>query len=413
MNAAPVAGRRLPNSGIADLIALERAGDIDQFIVVLRERVAADPRVITNARVKQWLGRRWRDLFLSEAIRDETALAVASGRRRKDARPDRQRIAERFLAHDVDDWRLELPAARRAGRKKQSVVYSPSFVHTGIPLIGFGEEFPVVAKEQSLHVVRAASHGFRGSEANGENLLEALLHGIGTDAAGEPIEKPRKPGNVVLMGYSKGATDAYVFQGNHLHLAPRLRAVINWAGCIGGTPVIDDLYRVIAPLPIGLGPGRAAVLALLRTALPLLNLQGTLDRPDEWDLKAALLDLTTTQRKAFAAAHARAIDDTDVPVFNIAGAVSPREVPHFQMQGAISLGRKVGENDMQLAVEHAQSHQPMSTTLAVVRAHHWDIALSAFPRTHKLGSKKLEHPFPRQAALTATFVLLNELGLSG
>jgi hypothetical protein len=135
-------GRRLPNSGVADLIALEKAGDYDQLIVVLRERIAVDRRVLTNAWVKQWLGRRWRDVFLTDAIRDPKALEVASARIAvagrppvrlgRDPRSDRQKIAERFLAHNNDDWRLELPAARPAGQKLQSVVYCPSLVHTGI-----------------------------------------------------------------------------------------------------------------------------------------------------------------------------------------------------------------------------------------------------------------------------------------
>jgi hypothetical protein len=204
-----------------------------------------------------------------------------------------------------------------------------------------------------------------------------------------------------------------VFQGLHPELAPNLRAVVNWAGCIGGTPVIDGPYRRLAPLPLSLGPGRAAIIAALKLVLPFVKLEGLLERADEWDLKAALHDVTTGAREEFAAQHARAIDDTNVPVFNVAGAVSPLSVPYFQLQSAIDLTRKVGENDMQLAVKHAQSHQPMSTTLAVVRAHHWDMALGPFPASHRLGSRNLEHPFPRLAALTATFLLLNELGLSG
>ena len=414
--------RRLPNSAVADVIALEQSGDYEQLIAVLRERIADDRRVLTNDRVKQWAGRRWRDIFLTEAALDPTAVKTASTRspipggpalpRRGDTRTDRQKVAERFLARDIEDWQLELPAPREAGRKKQPVVYCPSFVHTAIPLIGFAEEFPSVADEQQLTVIRADTHGFRGAAANVEDVYDAFTRGIGTDAAGLQIERPRKPRDVVMMGYSKGGTDAYVFQGAHLELAPDLRAVINWAGCIGGTPLIDDVYRLIAPLPMTLGPGRAAITALLKTLLPIANLGGLLERTDEWDLKQALIDLTVAERSDFARTHARAIDDTDVPVFNIAGAVSALEVPYFQMQGAMNLARQCGENDMQLSVEHAQSHQPMSTTLAVVRAHHWDIALGTFPRSHRLGSRTLSHPFPRRAALTATFVLLRELGLS-
>jgi hypothetical protein len=409
-------GRRMASSAIPDLIELDRVRDHDQFIAVLRERVADDRRVLTNARIKQWLGRRWRDLFLTAAIGDPRALESASVGVRAasaDGRPDRQKIAERFLARDVEDWRLELPAVQRAGNNPQSVVYSPSFVHGAIPMIGFADEFAAVASEQSLSVVRADSHGVRGSGANGVNLLDAVLRGIGTDAAGERIVHPKEPGPVVMLGYSKGATDAYVFQGQHLELAPRIRAVVNWAGPIGGSPLADDLYRVIAPMPLTLGPGRAAILPLLKAALPVANLDGLLDRPDEWDLKTALRDLTVTERQRFIAEHGQAIDDTDVPVFSVAGSVSAAEVPHIQAQAARTLKRKLGDNDMQVPVVHADSQQPMSTMLAVVHAHHWDLALGPFPRSHRVGSKKLDNPFPRHAALSATFELLNELGLSG
>jgi hypothetical protein len=55
----------------------------------------------------------------------------------------------------------------------------------------------------------------------------------------------------------------------------------------------------------------------------------------------------------------------------------------------------------------------MATTLAVVRAHHWDLAYDPFPPRLRLGSPNLDHPFPRRAAVAATMLLLAELGLLG
>jgi hypothetical protein len=416
--------RRRPGTGVADLVALEESGDLDELIVVLRERVAADRRVLANTRVKHWVGRRWRNLFLTEALADASAVAAASawhggtrlpGLRASapDRRSERQQLAERFLARDVDDWRLEYPGPPRTARQTQSVVYCPSFVHNAIPLIGFADELPVIAREQNLDVIRADAHGFRGGAANAANLYDAVVHGIGSDAEGVRIVDPRPPSDVVMIGYSKGATDAYVFQGMHLELAPALRAVVNVAGPVGGSPLADDAYRLLAPMPLGLGPARMAVRAALRRVLPMANLDGLLERPDEWDLKDAVRDLTTQARHEFAREHARAIDDTDVPVFSLAGSVSPMNVPYFQAPGAMDLARRVGDNDMQVPVIRTDSGQPMSTPLAVVRAHHWDLALGSFPASHRFGSRHLAHPFPRLAALSATFSLLHELGLAG
>src|SRR5687767_6184615 len=87
---------------VRELRALERRGDYDSLIAGLRERVGADRRVLASRWVKGWCGRRWRDLFLAEAAHDKRALKAAGSRvpLRRDGRPVRQRLAERFLKRD-------------------------------------------------------------------------------------------------------------------------------------------------------------------------------------------------------------------------------------------------------------------------------------------------------------------------
>ena len=59
----------------------------------------------------------------------------------------------------------------------------------------------------------------------------------------------------------------------------------------------------------------------------------------------------------------------------------------------------------------AKISTPLSTHLACLHANHWDISFGSFPVSMALGSRKLVHPFPKQAALQAMLALANELGL--
>ncbi len=401
--------RRVTNSQVRDLAALDRAGDHDELVRVVRERLADDPRLVTSAWVKGWLGRRWRDLFLTEARRDDAALATAT--RVRDRRPERQRLAQRFLARDAEDWRLELPAYDEPRARHSTLVYCPSFVHTVIPLHAFSPELERLRPELGVRVVRATAHGFRGCDANVPDLLAAVVRGAGAGADGLPARR-RTPEQVVLLGYSKGALDALTLLVGHPEVAPRVRSLVSWAGAIQGTPVVDGVYKAVEGRTLDLGRAGDPVLSLLRTVLPLTGYDGVFERADEWDLKAALRDLTTAERTRFLRRHARGLDDLDICFFNVVASAPAIQVPYFQAASARTLSRAVGENDMQVAVEHAQLRTPMSTTLAVVRAHHWEVAMGAFPRTHRFGSHTLTNPFPRGAALVATIQLHRELGLA-
>jgi hypothetical protein len=407
---------------VRQLRASDRKGDYDAVIKGLRERIGADRRVLTNKWAKDWCGRRWRDLFLTEAAKDERAVSVASKRLGvpatplsvrvgPDKRPFRQRIAERFLDRDIDDWRLELPPPPRLRKPKTTLLFCPGFVNTFVPVQALAPEFAILEETYGMRVLRARSHPVRGCEANMADLLDAIERGRGLDATGQPVERPRKPKDFFMLGYSKGIPDALVLLAAHPELAPRVRSLVCWAGAVGGSFSADDVYGAIKDLRVDLGPASTPVLTLIKALLPVAQLDGLVERTEEWDLKTAVRDLTTTERGRFLRRHGKAIDALDIPIFNVVTVASPLEVPFFQVQASIDIGRKSGPNDMQVAVPHSQMTTPMATTLAVLHAHHWDLAMEPFPQRMRLGSPNLDHPFPRLAAVTATVQLQAELGL--
>jgi len=67
---------------------------------------------------------------------------------------------------------------------------------------------------------------------------------------------------------------------------------------------------------------------------------------------------------------------------------------------------------MQVTQAAAKLDTPLSNHLAVLHANHWDISFGAFPVAMTLGSRKLNHPFPKEAALSAILALVLEIGLA-
>ena len=62
----------------ADLARLEEAQDYPAVIAGVRELLAQDPKAVKDPWVKGWIARRWRDLFLQEAVKDPKAVDYAS-----------------------------------------------------------------------------------------------------------------------------------------------------------------------------------------------------------------------------------------------------------------------------------------------------------------------------------------------
>ena len=62
-------------------------------------------------------------------------------------------------------------------------------------------------------------------------------------------DNPTAPGDVVLIGYSKGSPDILpCWQRGQI--SPRIRAVVGWAGAVGGSYLADDIYQKLKSLPM-------------------------------------------------------------------------------------------------------------------------------------------------------------------
>ena len=406
------------------LLELEEHGDWEGLIERLRDMVAADPATFTDPVVKQWLGRRWRNLFLQEAVKDERALEVASRpvgliplKRPSvipDAKSPKRRIAERFLRGDtVTDWHTELPPAVVPPITRTTMVIAPGLL-TGLLnefAFAFLHEAPAVQDEFGWSIIRADLHPFRGCEPNHEDMIATLDRGEGFDAAMKPITDPTPPEKVVLVGYSKGAPDVLTFLAANPEYADRVVAVYSWAGANGGSYTADAIYDTIKDLDIP--TATETIRRLLSMLNPGLVTDGMLRRLDEYDVVGAFDSLRTETRLAFLRRNSEMLNALGIPIFTVSGSTSAMEVPNFQLADTMSLKKYDANNDMQLLQAQTRLDAvPMSTHLAVLHGHHWDIAYPPFPKQMQVLSPNLDMPFPRRAGIVAMWQLVAELGLA-
>ena len=399
-----------------DLQEFERKRDYVALISALKQRVAEDRRVLTDPHVKEWCGRRWRNLFISEAARDRVALKAARKglfRIRKDERPARQKIAERFIKRSgvaLDEWELDLPEAQIGAVRNTTFIFCPGLLTGLLPVRAFESAFPAIEEEYGVRIIRADLHPLKGCDANAEILLKTVERGVGRDAEGASIapEDTTPPGDVCLICYSKGLPDALTLLAAHPELRHRVRCVFSWAGAAGGSYIADDTYGKIKALG-------AATIGDAVARLPRAMFRGTalkgLARLADSDVDGAIRDLTTARRAAFFTEHAETLDGLDVPFFCLTGATGVWNVPLLQIREFLKLRRYDPNNDMQLTQDQARIPLPMATVLAMVNGHHWDLSYGAFPLPMRILFRNLSHPFPKEAAATAMIKVAAELGL--
>jgi hypothetical protein len=386
---------------------------VSDLIATMRQQVAIDRRVFTTPEVKAWCARRWRFLFLNEAVQDPVALDYAT-RRFWDRRSARQRIAEYYLlgaGQPEAAWRDEQPEPTISRIERTTLVACPGLLNGLLPVRDFQAQLPRIEKRFSMRVLRADAHPARGCEANVADLLRALNEGKGLDASGRevPVLSATPPGDVFMIGYSKGAADLLTLLVRHPAVRSRVRCIFSWAGAIGGSEIADksagDFRRsrlqqetlALASdakvfMPAGLKLGKHAI-----------------RRVHEFDSVGAVRDLTTKVRAEFLAENKAQLDALDLPMFFFSGATRLSEVPWSQRNGFRALSRIDPINDMQVTSANASLPMPMATHLGVLRGHHWDLAYPSFRKRRWLNNTY--HPFPKEAALVAIVTLAAELGL--
>ncbi len=405
----------------AMLAELDAQGDYLTLIEALRELVADDRRVLTDPVVKAWVSRRWKDLFLTEAVDDpqvvETArkhllLSKVPLRTPTKKGSTRAVVAQRFLKDvTASTWEDELPPAQRTEITNTTLLLCPGLL-TGLLHPGahaFIDEAPALERERGWRTLRVDLHPFRSGRANEADLIAALERGEGFTADNEPIESPTPPGKVFMIGYSKGGPDILQFLVDHPEYVGRVAAVITWAGANGGSFTADTIYEQVKDLDLKSWTDRLH--QVLAAVNPLVSERVGLRRVDEYDVVGAFDDLRTSTREAFLAQHAETLDSLGVPFFTVSGATTPLEVPNFQFTDTVRMSSFDANNDMQLTQKQAALDIDMATHLAMLHGHHWDIAYAPFPGRMRALSPNLDHPFPKKAALSANWLLLAELGL--
>lgn len=389
------------------------AADYSKVIEKVRSIVKENKRNFKKHEVKEWCAKRWRNIFINEAVKFPEAVEAANHKKLfgKDTRSDKQKIASRFLRDEgPNEWNVEMPEVQMGEVKNTTLLFCPGFLNGLFPVMPFQDAFPYLEKVYKVPVLQSDSHPMRSCEANMSDILNAIENGIGLDANEHliPEKNAIPPKDVMILAYSKGMPDLLWLLSKRPDLKKRIRCIINWAGAPGGSYLADTLYDSIKDINFNI---KDEFDNLIKLISPIIHVPHKIRRLSEYNVKAAILDLTTHIRKDFLRENLKKIDALNIPIFNITGSTTITEVPYFQLQGVNELNKYDANNDMQVTQKHSKLHIPMATDLAMLHAHHWDVAYNSFVGKLSFGSPNLEHPFPKTAGLVAVVKFAYELGL--
>ncbi len=390
------------------------SGDYPKLIKKLKSDLKKNKRVFKKPEIKEWCGLRYRNLFINEASLDIEAVEVARSKPifGKDERPDKQKIADRFLKGEgPDEWKLELPEIEIKELKKTTLVFCPGLLSGLLPVLAFQHTFPIIKEKFGIRIIQSNSHPMRSCEANSVDLLNAIDLGIGLDHNSETISESeaKPPKDMIIMAYSKGMADLMYVLSIRPDLKNRIKCIINWAGAPGGSYLANTLYDTIKDFNFNI---KDQFDMLMKIVSPIISLPDQIKRLSEYNVKAAILDLTTEIRGEFLKKNLKKLDLMNIPIFNVTASTTVTEVPYFQIQGVLDLNKYDANNDMQVTQKNSKLSNPMATDLAMLHGHHWDVSYSSFKKMGlSFASNHLDHPFPKTAALTAILKFLTELGL--
>ena len=396
--------------------------DYDTVIALVREAFADDPNAaLADPVINDWVGRRYRNIFIQEALANPDTVKHSQASfplNLIDPRSDRERVAKRMM-NDISDEEIaaEMPEAQPVGFDNVTLVFAPGLLTGLLPNLAFQSVWPTMMNRFGVKIQVVDAHPMRSAEANVADLEDTLERGIGVsplDASFITAEDdPTPPGDVILMGYSKGAPDILSLLAARPDLAPRIKAVIGWAGAVGGSYLADGIYDTIKDVPkfdvVEDMSGRIGQLTL--QLAPAVQSNNINRRLDEYDIKGAIKSLTTWYREGFVEEHDEMFASLGVPMFYFTGSTHLMEVPYYQRKGTLDLLKYDKFNDMQLTQLQAKLPLPNAPRLSMFHANHWDLSYDTFPWYTTLGSTKLKDPFAREPAMAAILLTMSELGL--
>ncbi|HMV42420.1 MAG TPA: hypothetical protein PK079_25400 [Leptospiraceae bacterium] len=390
------------------------AHNYEKIIPKVRELISENKRNFKKHEIKEWCAIRWRNLFINEAAKIPKAVSAASHTKLfggKDHRSDKQKVAERFLKEEgPNEWRTEMPDVEIDELRHTTLIFCPGFLNGLFPVMAFEDAFPLLEKNYKLRVIQSDSHPMRSCEGNTIDILNAIEKGIGLNAKAELIDERHAvpPKDIFIIAYSKGMPDLLHLLVKRPDLKKRIKCIFNWAGAPGGSYLANTLYDSIKDINFNI---KDEFDNLIKLISPIIHVPHKIRRLSEYNVKAAILDLTTEFRKEFLRDNLKKIDSLNIPIFNITASTTITEVPYFQLQGVNELNKYDANNDMQVTQKHSKLHIPMATDLAMLHGHHWDVSYNSFVGKLSFGSPNLDHPFPKVAGAIAMVKLAYELGL--
>ena len=190
----------------------------------------------------------------------------------------------------------------------------------------------------------------------------------------------REP-HLVLIGYSKGATDILEAVVSYPEIRPRIAAVVSTAGTIGGSPLANNAD----PSMLGLfqkWPGARCSLGD----------------------SGAIESLRTDKRKTWLAQNPL---PPEIPYYSLVTFPQPERISTVLKTTYNKLSRVDARNDSQ--VLFYDQVIPGSSLMGYLNADHWALAVP-IARTHKtLGATFVNHnDFPREALLEAILRFIEE-----
>lgn len=401
----------------ADIGTLIANADYQTVIDEVAARVRHDAAAaFADPIIQEWLGRRYRNIFLTECEGDPRAMRAArvgSPLRLIDGRSRRQQLAKKFFRRlPAEEAADELPQVREVHNPEVALVFAPDLMTGLLPVLAFQSVWPQIQARFGIRIIAADSHPVRSSRANVDDLTAAVDHGHGLGADGLLPSRKRPavaPQDVVLIGYSKGAADVLELLLARPDLAQRIRCVVGWGGLFGGSYIADDIHASFEQddrVPMARQVGKR-----LRRLVPVVQVDRVGRRLSEYDIPGALADETTRVRKRFWSEHIDDIAALGIPFLTVSGATTVTDVPYYQALGYVQLNSYDPDNDMQITQAQARVPLRSAAHLAMFRAHHWDLAYDPFPWWQTLGSLNVDHKFARLPAMAALVLLLAEIGL--
>ena len=387
-------------------------------IKLVREAVAENPiAALSDPVICDWLGRRYRNIFLTEASEDPSALRAAkvpTPIQFIDRRSSRELLAARFLKGvNRQESQADLPPAAEPKLSGSTLLFVPSLMTGLLPVMAFQSVWPRIEERFGIRILTADVHPVRPSYQNVDDIKKAFDRGVGLDAYSEPVhgKSAKKPKDVILLGYSKGATDALTFLVENPQYRDRIRALVGWAPIFGGSYIADEIDVRVDQLAEGEQPLSGPIVKMLRQIVPVVQADRVSVRLDEYDVPGTVHDITTDVRREYLAEHLEEISALGLPAFTVEGVTSLREVPYYQAMGVLQLNSHDKNNDMFLTVGQTRLPIAHSNSLASFRGHHWDLAYDPFPWFSRMGSLNVDHKFARYPAMAAMLLFLAELGL--